>query len=81
MFRVYGGPKVTCWLSGMKYLIVRLRIFSGIASYLNYPLTPKYRNVFDENIIGADANCYRAEVEAGARIDASTPHRPTPTLS
>ncbi|AHF94711.1 hypothetical protein OPIT5_23775 [Opitutaceae bacterium TAV5] len=52
MFRVYGGPKIECWLTGLKYLLVRLGVFSGIASHLGYPLTETCRRAIDEAISG-----------------------------
>ncbi|MHB9025774.1 MAG: dihydrodipicolinate synthase family protein [Armatimonadota bacterium] len=39
MFAVYGGKKITCWLSGLKYLLTELGVFSTWRSYLRYPLT------------------------------------------
>src|SRR5690606_2022663 len=30
MWIVYGGKKITCWLSGLKYLLTRMGVFSGI---------------------------------------------------
>lgn len=41
MFDVYGGPSITCWLTGLKELLVRLGVFGTNASFLNYPLTPE----------------------------------------
>jgi dihydrodipicolinate synthase/N-acetylneuraminate lyase len=39
MFAVYGGKKITCWLSGEKSLLVELGIFRTWKNYLDYPLT------------------------------------------
>jgi len=39
MFAVYGGKKISCWLSGEKRLLVELGIFRTWKSYLDYPLT------------------------------------------
>ncbi|MCX5660554.1 MAG: dihydrodipicolinate synthase family protein [Planctomycetota bacterium] len=39
MYRVFGGKKITCWLSGQKRLLVEMGLFSTWRSYLNYPLT------------------------------------------
>jgi len=36
---VYGGEKVACWLTGLKYCLVRLGIFDTTVSHLEYPLT------------------------------------------
>lgn len=43
MFDVYGGKKLTCWLAGLKHLLVEMGVFRTPASYLNYPLTPSCR--------------------------------------
>ena len=40
MLAVYGGPKITCWLSGEKKLLVEMGIFRTWRNHLNYPLTP-----------------------------------------
>jgi len=39
MFAVYGGKKITCWLSGLKRLMVELGVFRTWKNYLDYPLT------------------------------------------
>lgn len=39
MWDVYGGKKITCWLSGEKRLLQMMGIFSTWQNYLNYPLT------------------------------------------
>ena len=41
MYRVYGGPKIECWLSGLKELLVRMGIFSTRVNLLEYPLTER----------------------------------------
>lgn len=71
MFRVYGGPKITCWLTGLKYLMVRLGVFSETANYLDYPLTPECRSAIDEIVIGQDPDGYRRDLECGAGVGAS----------
>lgn len=43
MWAIYGGRKIRCWLSGEKYLLMRLGIFRTWKNYLNYPLTPVCR--------------------------------------
>lgn len=40
---IYGGPKLTCWLTGLKYFLVRQGVFSGSQSFLQYPLTDECR--------------------------------------
>jgi 4-hydroxy-tetrahydrodipicolinate synthase len=39
MFEVYGGKKITCWMSGLKHLLVEMGIFRTTRNFLNYPLT------------------------------------------
>lgn len=39
MYDVYGGPKIECWMSGLKHLLVKMGIFRTTKNYLNYPLT------------------------------------------
>jgi 4-hydroxy-tetrahydrodipicolinate synthase len=39
MFSVYGGRKIRAWLSGEKYLLVRMGIFKTYRNFPNYPLT------------------------------------------
>ena len=42
MLRVtYGGEKLTCWLSGLKRLMVELGVFRTWSNHLDYPLTNK----------------------------------------
>jgi 4-hydroxy-tetrahydrodipicolinate synthase len=40
LFDVYGGEKITCWLTGLKQTLVEMKIFSTNRNILNYPLTP-----------------------------------------
>lgn len=63
MYRVYGGTKITCWLAGLKYLLVQLGVFAGDSCYLGYPLTPECRAAIDEIVTGADADNYRGDLE------------------
>lgn len=39
MFAIYGGEKISCWLSGEKKLLMELGIFKSTRNYPNYPLT------------------------------------------
>jgi hypothetical protein len=43
MFAIYGGKEITCWLSGLKQLLMEMNIFRTRKSYLNYPLHPTCR--------------------------------------
>ncbi len=38
LYGVYGGESILCWLTGLKYWMVRAGLFEGTASYLGYPL-------------------------------------------
>ena len=62
MFRVYGGEKITCWLTGLKYLLQRMGIFQSTAGYLGYPLTDSCRAAIDEIVDGADVDGFRSEI-------------------
>lgn len=50
MLQVYGGEKIECWMSGLKYLLQRMGIFSTVTSHLGYPLYDQYREAIDELI-------------------------------
>jgi len=39
MWDVYGGEEITCWLAGLKHLLVRMGIFSTAINLLGYALT------------------------------------------
>ena len=45
MYTVYGGRDISCWLSGEKYLLVRLGI---ITTSRNFPRYPLHRECMDE---------------------------------
>ncbi len=62
MLRVYGGPKIECWMSGLKELLVQIKIFSTGTQSLNYPLTDTCRNQITEALSGADGLGYRSEL-------------------
>lgn len=47
---VYGGKSITCWLSGLKYALTGLGIFSGWKNIPDYPLTEECRQAVDEQI-------------------------------
>lgn len=40
MWDVYGGPNISCWLTGVKHLLVEMGIFRTTAGFLDYPLAP-----------------------------------------
>ncbi len=62
MYRVYGGPKIECWLTGLKYLLVEMGIFSTTQNYLNYPLTEECRAAIGEMIGGTDEAGFRQDL-------------------
>ncbi len=39
MWEVYGGKKITCWLAGLKHLLVEMGIFTTHRNLLGYELT------------------------------------------
>ncbi len=39
MWAVYGGKNITCWMSSLKHLLVKMGIFSTTNNFLDYPLT------------------------------------------
>ena len=62
MWRVYGGPKIECWLTGLKELLVQMKIFSTNVNLLDYPLTAECRRQITEAVSGADGLGYRADL-------------------
>lgn len=44
---IYGGEQFPCWLTGLKYCLVRMGIFSSQASFLGYPLSEECRKDID----------------------------------
>lgn len=43
LFGIYGGRAIACWLTGLKYYMVRRGLFASTASFLGYPLTDECR--------------------------------------
>ncbi|MFO1447904.1 MAG: dihydrodipicolinate synthase family protein [Opitutaceae bacterium] len=39
LYGIYGGESIACWLTGLKYCLQCLGMFSTSASFLGYPLT------------------------------------------
>ena len=54
MYAVYGGKKIACWLSGEKYLLVRMGMIRTWKNYAEYPLTPACRKNI-ERVLRRDA--------------------------
>lgn len=58
LYGIYGGEQIACWLTGLKYYLVRRGLFSSTASYLNYPLTETCRQFIEEHaskVLAADS--------------------------
>jgi 4-hydroxy-tetrahydrodipicolinate synthase len=43
LYGIYGGKSIACWLTGLKYYMVRRGLFASTASYLGYPLSEECR--------------------------------------
>lgn len=41
MYAVYGGENISCWLGGLKHLLVELGVFSTTRNFLNYEVNPE----------------------------------------
>ena len=65
MLRVYGGPKIECWLTGLKELLVQMGIVSTNVNTLDYPLTETCRAEIAAALSGADGLGYRADLLGG----------------
>lgn len=53
LYGIYGGEIIPCWLTGLKYYMVRRGLFSSTASYFGYPLTDACRAFIEEYARGA----------------------------
>jgi 4-hydroxy-tetrahydrodipicolinate synthase len=62
MLRVYGGPKIECWMTGLKELLVQMGIFSTNTNLLNYPLTDLCRQQIAAAVTGTDGLGYKADL-------------------
>jgi len=62
MLRVYGGPKIECWMSGLKELLVQMKLFSTRNSLLGYPLTDSCLKQITEALAGTDGLGYRLDL-------------------
>jgi 4-hydroxy-tetrahydrodipicolinate synthase len=68
MLRVYGGPKIECWMTGLKELLVQMGLFSTRANMLDYPLTDECRRQITEAVSGADGLGFKADLFEPARV-------------
>lgn len=62
MWRIYGGPKIECWMSGLKELLVQMGIFSTRNNLLGFPLTDHCLKQITEALSGADGLGYRTDL-------------------
>lgn len=62
MYRVYGGPKIECWMTGLKELLVQLGVFSSNFNLLGYPLTSECLAQIRGAVTGSDGLGYRADL-------------------
>jgi 4-hydroxy-tetrahydrodipicolinate synthase len=67
MYRVYGGTKIECWMTGLKELLVQLGVFSTNYNLLQYPLTESCRAQIAAAISGADGMGFREDLLPSAR--------------
>ena len=47
---IYGGPSIACWLSGLKYWMLRSGLFNTIHSFLEYPLEEACKHFVDKDV-------------------------------
>lgn len=43
LYGIYGGTAIACWLTGLKYYMVRRGLFASTTSFLGYPLSAECR--------------------------------------
>jgi len=58
MWDVYGGKKITCWLTGLKHLLVEMGLFRTTRNHLNYPLTSSCQRAISEALIREKASLF-----------------------
>jgi dihydrodipicolinate synthase/N-acetylneuraminate lyase len=46
----YGGPSISSWLTGLKYALVQMGVFSTRTGYLTYPLPEEVARGIDEMV-------------------------------
>lgn len=61
MYAVYGGEKITCWLSGLKHILIRLGTFTTIANYPGFELTDSCAAAIEE-VLARDAELLAVSV-------------------
>lgn len=51
MYAVYGGKEISCWLAGLKHLLVKMGIFSTANLYMDYSLSDECSKAIDNALI------------------------------
>jgi len=67
MYRVYGGTKIECWMTGLKELLVQLGVFSTNVNLLGYPLTDQCRAQIKAAVSGSDGMDFRKDLLVAKR--------------
>ena len=67
MYRVYGGEKIACWMTGLKELLVQLGVFSTNVNLLGYPLTDECRAQIKAAVSGSDGMGFRKDLIVAKR--------------
>ncbi|MSU46970.1 MAG: dihydrodipicolinate synthase family protein [Lacunisphaera sp.] len=55
LFGIYGGESIACWLTGLKYYMVRRGLFTTATSFLGYPLTDECKAFIERYAASAPA--------------------------
>jgi 4-hydroxy-tetrahydrodipicolinate synthase len=58
MYAVYGGKEIVCWLTGLKQLLVEMKVFRTRNNYLNYPLSAGCRRGIQQLLKTAHASLF-----------------------
>jgi 4-hydroxy-tetrahydrodipicolinate synthase len=53
LYGIYGGESIACWLTGLKYYLVRRGLFATPTSFLGYPLTAECRAYIERHAAAA----------------------------
>ena len=62
MLRVYGGPKIECWMTGLKELLVQMGLFSTNTNLLEYPLAESCRQQIADAVSGRDGLDFKTDL-------------------
>jgi len=50
-YAAYGGKQIISWLTGLKYTLVKMNIFSTTASYLDFPLPDEVKADIEQMLV------------------------------